>query len=229
MNVKVFASATLIAILATTTAAFAQTHYKMGASLGSNYSSLRSDLFTTSSGRLRPALGFAINLGFGQRFDLSPEIMFAQKGASIQTVVFNPENVPSVGTYDFFYNTFEAGLFAGFQPIVNVPIRVQAGGFFGSHFHNLRRDERNEYVGDYENIVNATQVTLLNESLSGVDFGPAMGISAGVGQFNLNARYYMGARNLYKNLAFAPEGHSIRTQSLRLTLTWYFKHKSTMD
>ncbi len=229
MNIKVFASAALVAIFATTTVVNAQSQYKMGFTLGSNYSSLRSDLYTTSSGRLSPTAGFSITLGFGQRFELNPEIMFAQKGATAQTVTFNPENQPTVGTYDFHYNTFEAGVFAGYQPIQNLPIRLQAGGFFGTHFHNLDRSQKDEYVGDYENIVNATQVTLLNESLSGVDFGPAFGLSAGMGRFNINARYYLGARNLYNNIAFAPEGHNIRSSSMRLTLTYFFKNKSTMD
>lgn len=54
MNIKIIASA---AFFATTTVAIAQTQYKMGVSVGSNYSSLRSDLYTTSSGRLSPAVG----------------------------------------------------------------------------------------------------------------------------------------------------------------------------
>jgi len=229
MNIKIFASAALIASFATTTVATAQSSYKMGFTLGSNYSSLRSDLYTTSSGRLSPTAGFSINLGFGDRFELNPEIMFVQKGATAQVVAFNPENEPSLRTYDFHYNSFEAGMFAGYQPIESVPVRLQAGGFFGTHFHNLDRSQKYLYVGDYKNIVNATQVTLLNESLSGIDFGPAFGISAGTGQFNVSARYYLGARNLYKNLAFAPEGHNIRTSSIRVALTYFFKSKSTMD
>lgn len=227
MKVKAFAAAIFAAILTFSAGTLmAQTHYKMGLSAGSNYSSLHSDLFTTSSGRISPAVGFSISLGFGDRFELNPEILFTQKGATIQTVIFNPENEPTVNTYDFFYNTFEAGFFAGYQPIANVPIRIQAGGFFGSHFHQLDRTQRNEFVGDYKNVVNATQVTLLNEALSGVDFGPAFGLSAGAGRFNVSARYYLGARNLYENLAFAPSGHHIRSSSLRLTLSYYFKHKS---
>ncbi len=157
MNFKTIASAALIAIFATTTVANAQSSYKMGFTLGSNYSSLRSDLYTTASGRLSPAAGFTITLGFGDRFELSPEIMFVQKGATAKTVQFNPENQPSVSTYDFHYNSFEAGVFAGYQPIATVPIRLQAGGFFGTHFHNLDRSQKDEYVGDYNNVVNATK------------------------------------------------------------------------
>lgn len=228
MNFKFIAPVALVAFFATT-AAFAQSSYKMGFTLGSNYSSLRSDLYTTASGRLSPAAGFSISLGFGNRFEINPEIMFVQKGASAKTVTFNPENLPSVSTYNFYYNSFEAGFFAGYQPIANVPIKVQAGGFLGTHFHNLDRSEKDMYVGDYNNVVNATQVTLLNESLSGVDFGPAVGLSAGMGHFNISARYYAGARNLYKNIAFAPDGHQIHTSSLRVSLTYYFKTKSKWD
>ncbi len=50
-----------------------------------------------------------------------------------------------------------------------------------------------------------------------------------MGRFNVNARYYLGARNLYENLAFAPKGYNIRTSSIRVALTYYFKNKSTMD
>lgn len=231
MNIKILASAALIAIFATTTTTVvnAQSSYKMGFTLGSNYSSLRSDLYTTSSGRLSPAVGFSIQLGFGDRFQLSPEIMFVQRGATAKTVKFNPENEPSLSTYNFYYNSFEAGLFAGFQPIASVPVRLQAGGFFGTNFHNLDRSEKDAYVSDYEDIINATQVTLLNESLSGVDFGPAFGISAGMGRFNVSARYYLGARNLYENIAFAPEGHKIHSNSARISLTYFFKTKSTWN
>jgi hypothetical protein len=229
MNFKIFASVALIATFATTTVATAQSTYKMGFTLGSNYSSLRSDLYTTSSGRLSPAAGFTISLGFGDRFELSPEILFVQKGAIAKTVSFNPENEPSANTYNFFYNSFEAGVFAGYQPIATVPVRLQAGGFFGTNFHKLNRTQKDRYVSDYENIVGATQVTLLNESLSGIDFGPAFGISAGMGRFNVNARYYLGARNLYENIKFAPGGHQIRSSSLRISLTYYFKNKSTWD
>ncbi len=229
MNVKIFASAALIAIFATTTVAYAQSSYKMGFTIGSNYSSLRSDLFTTSSGRLSPAAGFTINLGFGDRFELSPEILFVQKGAIAKTVQYNPENEPSTSTYNFYYNSFEAGLFAGFQPVALVPVRLQLGGFFGTNFHKLNHSKKDNYVSDYDNIVNATQVTLLNESFSGMDFGPAFGISAGMGRFNVNARYYLGAQNLYKNIAFAPEGHQIHSSSIRIALTYFFKNKSTWD
>jgi hypothetical protein len=230
MNVKSFASAALSALLFfSASAAIAQTSYKMGATFGSTYSSLRSDLFTTSSGRLSPAAGFAITLGFGQHFELNPEILVAQKGATIKTVVFNPENAPTDRSYDFNYTTFEAALFAGYAPFANLPISVQAGGFFGSHFHRLDLSQRDQFVGDYDNVVNATPVVNLNEALSGVDFGPAVGLSAGSGKFRFNARYYLGARNLYNNIAFAPEGHQIRTNAIRITLTYFFKDKSTWN
>jgi hypothetical protein len=229
MNVKVFASAALVAVIATTQVAYAQSSYKMGFTFGSNYSSLRSDLYTTASGRLGAAAGFSIALGFGPAFELNTEIAFAQKGATAKTVYFNPENLAETRSYDFHYNTFEAGVFAGYKPVSSLPIRLQAGGFFGTHFHNLDKSNNELYVGDYENIVNATPVYTLNESLAGVDFGPAFGISAGEGRFRVNARYYLGARNLYNNVAFAPEGHRIHSSSMRLTLTYFFKDKSVFE
>lgn len=229
MNFKFFASVAFIACVFSSTVASAQNAYKMGFTLGSNYSSLRADLYTTSSGRLSPALGFSIALGFGDHFELNPEIMFVQKGATAKTVSYNPENQPTVNTYNFYYNSFEAGVFAGFQPIKSVPVRIQAGGFFGTNFHKLDRSQRDQFVSDYDNVVNATQVTLLNESLSGFDFGPAAGISAGMGRFNVSARYYLGTKNMYENIAFAQKGHNIRSSSLRISMTYYFKNKSTWD
>ena len=222
MNVKSFVAAALVATLATT-AIQAQSTYKMGFTLGSNYSSLNSDLFTTSSGRLSAAAGFTIALGFGERFDLSTEIMFVQKGAAAKTVEFQPENEPVEGTYNFFYNNFEAGLIGGFKPVASLPFRLQAGAFLGSHFHNLDRKQRDLYLGDYENINNAVPAVDLNEAFTGIDFGPAVGISAGEGRFRVNARYYLGARNLNNNRDFVPKDNYIRTNSMRFTLTYFFK------
>lgn len=222
MNVRTIAAAALVATFATT-AIQAQSQYKMGFTLGSNYSSLNSDLFTTSSGRLSAAAGFTISLGFGDRFELTPEIMLVQKGATVKTVEFQPEDKAVVGTYDYFYNTFEAGLLAGYKPVATLPISLQAGGFFGTHFHNLDRKQRDLYVGDYENINNAIQAVDLNEAFTGIDFGPVVGISAGAGRFRVNARYYLGTRNLNNNRDFVAKNNFIHTNSLRLTLTYFFK------
>ncbi len=222
MNSRIVFVVALVATI-TTTAIHAQSQYKMGFTLGSNYSSLNSDLFTTSSGRLSAAAGFTISLGFGERFELSPEIMFVQKGASAKTVNFQPEDKPAVSTYDYFYNSFETGVFAGYKPLKSLPVSLQVGGFFGSHFHNLNRNNLDEYVGDYENINNAIPAADLNEAFTGIDFGPAVGISAGEGRFRVNARYYFGTRNLNNNRDFVEKVNTIRTNSMRLSLTYFFK------
>ncbi len=222
MSIRIIAAVALVATI-TTTAIQAQSQYKMGFTLGSNYSSLNSDLFTTSSGRLSAAAGFTISLGFGDHFELTPEIMFVQKGASAKTVNFQPEDQPVVSTYDYFYNSFETGVFAGYKPLKSLPISLQVGGFFGSHFHNLNNKNYNAYVGDYENINKAIPAVDLNEAFTGVDFGPAVGISAGAGRFRVNARYYFGTRNLNNNRDFVAKVNTIRTNSMRLTLTYFFK------
>lgn len=221
MNMKMFFAALCFAALATATSA--QTVYKLGFSAGTNYSSLKSDQFTTASGRLGLAAGASVLVGFSDFFELNQEIMFVQKGASAKTVRFRPEQQPEEQTYDYFYNTFEAGLFAGFQLSKQVPIRLQVGGFVGTHFHSMDRSKRDQMVGDYQSINNATRAVDLNDAFSGVDYGPAIGISAGNNRFRANARYYYGARNLYNNLDFVEEGHTIRTNSLRLTLTYFLK------
>ena len=222
MNFRILSAVAFIVGFATT-AAQSQSHYKMGITLGSNYSSLRSDLFTTSSGRLSTTAGFTMSLGFGDHFALKPEIMFVQKGAKAKTADFQPESEPIVGTYDYYYNSFEAGAIGDYKPFSGIPISVEAGGFFGSHFHNLNRSQRNLFVGDYENINQAVQAVDLNEAFTGIDFGPVMGISASAGRFQLNARYYFGARNLNNNRDFVAKSNTIRTNSMRLTLTYFFK------
>jgi len=221
MNVRSFLSAAILATLFVSSVSAQR--YQMGFTTGSNYSSLQSYLFTTSSGRLSGAIGCSFLIGLGEKFEFNQEILFVQKGATAKAVYFRPEQAPDVRTYQFFYNSFEAGMFLGFQPSVTVPIRLQAGGFFGTHFHNLDRSERDSYVGNYETINSATRAADLNDAFSGVDYGPAVGISAGEGRFRANARYYYGARNLYNNLDFVKAGHSIRTNSIRLTLTYFLK------
>lgn len=221
MNTRTILTAAFLTFIAT--ALTAQTRYQMGFTFGSNYSSLRSDLFATSSGRLGFAAGCSFVLGFGDHFELNPEIVFTQKGANAQVAYFQPEEKADLRSYQYYYNTFEAGLFAGFKPSAHVPFQIQAGGFFGTHFHNLDRKNSELYVGDYENIANATPAVDLNDAFSGVDFGPAIGLSAGEGRFRTNIRYYMGARNLYNNLYATEAGHHIRSTSLRLTLTYFLK------
>jgi hypothetical protein len=78
-------------------------------------------------------------------------------------------------------------------------------------------------IGDYENINKAIRAVDLNDVFAGIDFGPALGISAGEGRFRANARYYLGVKNLYNYLDFVTAGPRIRTGSLRLTLTWFLQ------
>lgn len=221
MNVKSFFSAIAIVALAAVSASAQK--YQMGFTTGSNYSLLKSDLFTTSSGRLSGAIGCSFVIGLNEKFDLNQEILFTQKGASAKAAFFRPEQAADIRTYEFYYNTFEAALFVGYQPVPTIPISLQAGAFYGTHFHTLDRNSRELYVGNYEDINLATRAVDLNDAFSGVDYGPAIGISAGEGRFRANARYYYGARNLYNNLDFVEGGHSIRTSSLRLTLTYFLK------
>jgi len=201
----------------------AQTSYQAGLTVGTNYSSLRSDLFTTASGRLGLTAGCSFTLGFGERFELNPEIVFAQKGASAKAVRYMPEEKVENFTYDYHYNTFEAGLFAGFQPVKDVPVRLQGGGFFGTHFSRLSNEPSNLWVGDYADVNNAIPAEDLNNAFSGIDFGPAVGISAGSGRLRLNARYYFGMKNLYNNIDFVERGPKVSTGSLRVSLTCFLK------
>jgi hypothetical protein len=220
MNIRYFCSA--IATILVLSSASAQ-RYQMGFTGGSNYSNLNSDLFTTSSGRLSGVIGCSFVIGLSQKFELNQEISFVQKGATAKTAFFRPEQAPDIRSYQYNYNSFEAGLFLGYQPVMSLPIRIQAGAFYGTHFHNLNRSQRDLYLGNYEDLNQATKAVDLNDAFSGVDAGPAIGISGGDGQFRVNARYYYGMRNLYNNLDFVEGGHRIRTNSIRLTLTFFLK------
>ncbi len=199
----------------------AQLRYQLGFTAGTNYASLRSDLFTTSSGRLAPVIGCSFVVGLNDLLELNQEVVFTLRGARARAVFFLPEEKPSEHTYAYFYNTFETALFAGFQPGRHVPLRLQAGAYFGANFHTLDRSQRELMVGDYDNINNAIRAPDLNDAFAGIDFGPAAGISAGDGRFRASARYYLGIRNLYNYLDFVAAGPGIRTSALRLTLTWF--------
>jgi len=213
----------LALITMSATVASAQTYYQVGVTTGVNYSSLRSDLFTTSSGRSGLVAGFSVALGINDRFELNPEIVFTQKGASAKAVSFRPEEAIEVFSRDYYYNTFEAGMIAGYQPVLDVPVRLQAGGFFGTYFnYNDSRDE-NLWVGNYENLNYAMPADKLNPAFAGLDFGPVVGLSAGSGQLRLNIRYYLGVKNLYDNLDYVAEGHRISTSAFRVSLTGYLK------
>ncbi len=209
--------------LALSMVSFAQRRYQIGVTAGGNYSLLRSDLFNTSSGRLAPTFGCSFAVAWNDLFELNQEIVFCWKGANARAVYFRPEEKPEQHSYAYHYNSFETGLFAGVQPVRRFPLRIQAGGFFGANFHTLDRSQRELMINDYENINNAMRAVDLNDAFSGIDFGPAFGISAGEGRFRANARYYLGARNLYNYLDFVTAGPGIRTSSLRLSLTWFLE------
>lgn len=211
----------LCTAFATTFSVSAQTRYQAGVTFGSNYSTLSSDLFTTGSGKLGVAAGCSFVFGFGDHFELNPEFVFTQKGADAKAVRYMPEEKIENSTYSYNYNTFEAGLFAGFQPVKQVPVRLQAGGFFGTYFNHLDQSQDDLWIGNYTDINQATLAYKLNGAFSGLDFGPAVGISGGSQRLRVNARYYFGAKNLYNNLDFVTPGHHIRTSSLRVTLTYF--------
>ncbi len=215
-------AAFFIATFATAPTAQAQVRHRLGFSIGSNYSSIQSDLFTTSTGRLSPVVGCNFQFEFNDRFSVTQEIMFTQKGGSARAVHFVPEQISEEYTYNYYYNTFEAGVFATFYPM-GLPIGLQGGGFFGTNFHNLNRNSRDLYVGDYVSINHATRAADLNDAFAGMDFGPAAGICATAGRFQANARYYYGVSNLYNNLDFVEGGHRINTNSLRLSLTYFLR------
>lgn len=221
MQIRTFFCTILLSGIAV--AASAQIRYQIGFTAGANYSSLRSDLFTTASGRLAPAIGCSFVVGLGDYFELNQEIVLTSKGANARAVYFRPEDKPEENSYSYYYNTFETGLFAGLQPSAQIPIRLQVGGFFGANFHTLDRSQRELMISNYENINYATRAVDLNDAFSGIDFGPAIGISAGEGRFRANARYYLGARNLYNYLDFVSAGPRIRTSSLRLTLSYFLQ------
>jgi hypothetical protein len=221
MNFKFFAIAAFFA--ASVSPVFAQSSVKMGFTSGGNYSSLQSGLFQTISGRANATAGFTVQLGFGDRFELNTDIMYVQKGATAKVVEFVPDSAPRQGSYDFFYNSFEAGLTGGLKPLKSIPVYLQAGGFMGAHFHNLDRSRDELYLGDYTDINKATEATDLNEAFTGIDYGAIFGLGVGEGKFRFSARYHLGLRNLNKNRDFVDTSDCITSSSCRATLTWFFR------
>ena len=60
--------------------ATAQLRYQIGFTAGTGYSSLRSDLFTTSSGRLAPVIGCSFVVGLNDFFELNQEVVLTLRG-----------------------------------------------------------------------------------------------------------------------------------------------------
>lgn len=218
---RVFGLALIVLAFCTTTAA--QIRYQMGVTAGINYSSLRSGLFTTSSGRPAPVAGFSFVVSWSDYLELNQEVVLTFRGAQARAVYFLPEQRPEEHTYAYHYNSFETAVFAGLRPGAKIPIYLQIGGYFGANFHNLNRTRRDLMVLDYENINNALRAVDLNDAFAGIDVGPALGLSAGEGRFRANFRYYLGLRNLYKSLDFVAPGPRIRTNALRFSLTYFFR------
>jgi hypothetical protein len=198
-------------------------NYSLGFTTGTSYSTLSSDLFSTSSGRLGGVVGCAFFIGISEKLEFNQEIVYTQKGGAAKTVVFQPENAPAERLYNYYYHTFETGTFLGYRPFREIPVQIQAGGYFGSHFHNMNRTQRDQFVGDYRQIQNAVKAVDLNDAFTGLDFGPTVGISAGDDRFRVHARYYYGVKNMFNNLDFMEPGHTIKSSSIRLTLTYFLR------
>lgn len=221
MNFKFFSIAALVA--ASASPVFAQFSCKMGFTSGGNYSTLRSDLFQTLSGRANATAGFTVRFGFGESVELNTDILYVQKGATAKVVQFRPEKAPCPGSYNFFYNSFEAGLTGGFKPVKSIPVYLQAGAFMGAHYHNLDRSHDEFYLGDYQDINKAIEAADLNEAFTGIDYGAVLGVGIGGGKFRFSARYYPGLRNLNRNRDFVDTSARITSNSCRAALTYYFR------
>ncbi|MBK9337981.1 MAG: outer membrane beta-barrel protein [Lewinellaceae bacterium] len=183
-----------------------QIRYQLGFTAGVNYASVRSDQFTTASGLLAPVIGCSFVVAPNGRFELNQEIILTMRGARARAVDFRAEQKPAEQTYTYNYYTFETGLFGGFRPGRDLPILLQAGGYFGANFHTLNRSRRELMIGDYQNINNAVRAVDLNDAFAGLDYGPALGLMLGEGRFRANARYYLGLKNLYSYIDFVAPG-----------------------
>ncbi len=201
----------------------AQLRYQMGLLTGVQYTLLRSDLFTTASGRVAPVVGFAFAVGPHRRWELLQEVVLTEGGAHARAVYFRAGAPPEDHLYTYKYYSFETSLFVGWQPSREVPLWLQAGAFLGGNFDHLNRQQREFMIGDYENINRAVRAVELNDAFSGLDYGPAAGLALGEGRFRASARYYLGVKNLYRYLDFATPGPYLQTSALRCSLTYFLK------
>lgn len=201
----------------------AQLRYQMGLLTGVQYTLLRSDLFTTASGRVAPVVGFAFAVGPRRRWDLVQEVVLTEGGAHARAVYFRAGAPPEDHLYTYKYYSFETSLFASWLPSREVPLWLQAGAFLGGNFDHLNRQQREYMIGDYENINRAVRAVELNDAFSGLDYGAAVGLALGEGRFRASARYYLGMKNLYRYLDFAAPGPYLRTSALRCSLAYFLK------
>lgn len=213
----------ILFMLVAATAAEGQIRYQLGFTAGVNYSTLRSDRFTTSVGRIAPTIGCSFAVAPGDLLELNQEIVLSLGGAEARAVYFRAEQKPEEHTYAYYYYSFETSLFVGFRPGRDIPVLLQAGGFLGANFNALNRSLRELMILDYVNINKAMRAVDLNDAFSGLDYGPAVGLALGEGRWRGNIRYYLGLKNLYDYIDFVQPGPGIRTSALRASLTYFLK------
>ncbi len=220
MTARIF----LLGLLFLPMGAVAQWRYQAGPMVGVQYTLLYSDLFTTASGRVAPAVGCAFVVSPHPRWEVGQEVVLTEGGAHARAVYFQAGRPPENHLYTYKFYSFETTLYTGWRPARNLPLWLQGGGFLGANFDHLNRQQRELMIGDYENINQATRAVNLNDAFSGLDYGLAGGIALGEGQFRAAARYYMGLKNLYNYLDFiAHDASFIQTAMLRCSLTYYLK------
>ncbi len=194
----------------------------LGFTVGSNYSTVSSDLFDQKSGRVGLAAGVSIRIGLTDQLDFNSDLSFVQKGTTAETAYFIPEQKADIRPYKYNYNAYETAVTLGWQ-LATLPIRVHGGGFVATHAHNLEPAYNYQMVGDINDYNNAIPADELIDSFSGVDFGPVIGLTVGNDRICANLRYFIGAKNMYKNLDFLPEGHKIKSSSIRLSVGYYLR------
>jgi hypothetical protein len=220
MRIKTLATAVALYFVCQQTL-FAQNTYTGAVTFGTSYSTLRTDLFSLQNARMGFSAGLSFIIPLNDRLEFNPEISYVQKGGAARATLLFPEQAISTRTYNFNYNSFEANMLMGLQPVKSIPIRLLAGAFMGAMSNNLSDEVTELYVGNVEGYNTAMPVENLNNAFAGIDFGPVAGISLGNGRFRANLRYQVGVPNLYNRLEFMPEGHTVRTSAARLTMSYF--------
>ncbi|MFL5728300.1 MAG: outer membrane beta-barrel protein [Cytophagaceae bacterium] len=186
-----------------------------GIRIGVNACRLKSDEFSGSP-RIGLDAGFTFTAVMGDKLDIISEMTFSQKGATLKGYDISGSDI----NYKMYYNSLQYA--AIFNYYIKAPnLSLQAGPFFA---YNLATPKSEAYFGKTKDPLTDISAETLADGITGLDVGPALGISGGTESVRLNARIMPGMINYFKKVDYNGLGYKVTGATIHFSVSYLFNN-----
>jgi hypothetical protein len=198
-----------------------------GIKAGVNFSNLKSPQFNSASRKGLDA-GLVFLLRFGEKFELSTEYTYSQKGANAKGRIYDDATLKFSDYQNFklYINSFNFSIIGNYY--IKYPyLGVQAGPVFGiiNRYPAIQTIDRPYLFGSSNNMDSLIFSDKFFDSVhDNFDYSLTVGIYGGSENFKVNLRYYIGLRNYYKKDDLKNAGLSIRNNLFQISISYIFSN-----